>query len=315
MQYRKLIKFGNSSHVISIPNDWLKKNNLNKGDVIYIEENGNNELILNSEKKDKVVEEKEIIIEVQSKNERELEREIISAYINNYKTIKIVGRDIEKRSHEIRSYIKNLSGLEVLEQAKDHIIAKDFINLKSISPMHLIRRMDILTRNMLTDSKETLNNESIYESLIQRDQDINRLVFLVYRISKYYIENPDGTLKNNLKSIDMVVIWQIADHLERFADETKRTARFLTKIKIDKKQQKEMERLFEEIEQAYSNAMKAFYTKDRSHALKVAGSTKELIDKCDALREEVNVKEVIILMERFKAMIDYIRTISRLIYN
>ena len=46
METRKLIKFGGSSHIIAIPNAWIKKNSLGKGDTIYIEENGNNELIL-----------------------------------------------------------------------------------------------------------------------------------------------------------------------------------------------------------------------------------------------------------------------------
>ena len=59
MEYRKLIKFGNSSHVISIPNNWLKKNNLNKGDTVYLDENGGKELVLTPEKKENVIEDKE----------------------------------------------------------------------------------------------------------------------------------------------------------------------------------------------------------------------------------------------------------------
>ena len=314
MEHRKLIKFGNSSHIVSLPNTWLKKNGLSKGDTLYLEENGNNELILSSQKKEKTIEEKQITIETDSKQKKEVSREIISAYINNYKTIKLVGKNIEKKSKEIREILKSLSGIEVLEQTKDNIIAKDFINMENISLMHLIRRMDILTRNMLNDAKDSLQKE-VYQSLMQRDEDINRLVFLAYRVAKFSIENPDKVINDKTQTIDFAILWQIADHLERFADETKRSSRFLMKLGKTIPEKKEIESIFKEIDNCYITTMKSFYAKDNKLALNIADMTKKLIEKCDKLSNKTKEKNIVILAERLKTMMDHLRTIARLIYN
>ena len=314
MEHRKLIKFGYSSHIISLPNTWLKKNGLSKGDTLYLEENGNNELILSSQKKEKTIEEKQITIETDSKQKKEVSREIISAYINNYKTIKLVGKNIEKKSKEIREILKSLSGIEVLEQTKDNIIAKDFINMENISLMHLIRRMDILTRNMLNDAKDSLQKE-VYQSLMQRDEDINRLVFLAYRVAKFSIENPDKVINDKTQTIDFAILWQIADHLERFADETKRSSRFLMKLGKTIPEKKEIESIFKEIDNCYITTMKSFYAKDNKLALNIADMTKKLIEKCDKLSNKTKEKNIVILAERLKTMMDHLRTIARLIYN
>jgi len=87
---RKIIKFGNSSHVISLPSSWVKENNLSKGDIVFIEKNGNNELIILPSKDDMSYSEKErkIIISVDGKDPETLRREITSAYIN-WQDIKI----------------------------------------------------------------------------------------------------------------------------------------------------------------------------------------------------------------------------------
>jgi len=279
-----------------------------------MEENGNNEIILSPEKKEKVFEEKSITIDINSKEGGEIEREITAAYINNYKTIKLVGKDIEKKSYYIRTALKDLSGLEVLEQTKDYIIAKDFINIGDLSLLHLIRRVDIIARNMLLDVKDSLHI-SHYQSLMQRDKDVNRLVFLIYRTCKFFIANSDYLAKNHQTLSEIIVFWKLSDYLEQFADETKRISRSLETLTLRKDEKNELGILFNSVEQCYLNSMKSFYASDRSLAFTVAKDTKKMIDKCRKLGMNMKEKEGIILIERFKTMLDKIRAIAQLTYN
>ena len=46
MEFRKLIKFGNSSYVVSLPKKWIIRNRLEKGAVIYIDEDKDGNLAL-----------------------------------------------------------------------------------------------------------------------------------------------------------------------------------------------------------------------------------------------------------------------------
>ena len=56
MEPRKIIQFGNSSYVITLPQEWIKKNKLEKGKFVNLAEN-NNYIILsaNIEIKEKVI--------------------------------------------------------------------------------------------------------------------------------------------------------------------------------------------------------------------------------------------------------------------
>ena len=45
VEFRKLISFGKTSFVMSIPKAWVTKNNLKKGDLIVLQEKENNLLL------------------------------------------------------------------------------------------------------------------------------------------------------------------------------------------------------------------------------------------------------------------------------
>ena len=68
IEFRKLIKFGDSSFVVSVPMNWIKRNSLKKGDTIYLEENGEGELILNPKLKEYKKEITEKIIDANGKD-------------------------------------------------------------------------------------------------------------------------------------------------------------------------------------------------------------------------------------------------------
>ena len=45
MDTRRIISFGTSSYVVSVPKNWVRENNLKKGDLIHVEDR-KDELIL-----------------------------------------------------------------------------------------------------------------------------------------------------------------------------------------------------------------------------------------------------------------------------
>ncbi len=104
MEHRKLIKFGNSSFIVSLPTDWVKKNRLKKGDLMYysLENDG---IKFCPEFKEEKKELKEITIEL-SDNIDLFRRELISAYIDGYSVVKIKGEDLEANTKEIRNILR-----------------------------------------------------------------------------------------------------------------------------------------------------------------------------------------------------------------
>lgn len=314
MEYRKIIKFGNSSHVVSLPNSWLKRNNLNKGDTIFFEENGNDELVFYSKPSEKKEIIKEVTINATNKSINHLNRELITLYINNYNLIKINDKNIAKRSKEIRNIIHGLVGLEIIEQTNNTLIAKDFLNVVEIPLQNAIRRTDTIIRSMLKNSKDCFKKNNCI-SIDNNDVDVNRLYFVVGRITKNVIENPQAIkdLKSTYK--ELLNIWLLMNNLEDFADECKRVSRRFTELRknnIKKETIQKLKDVYDEIESTYIISMTAFYNKDPQLAFDLLEGRKDFIkDINDLLENDTNYLTVRII-EKFKNMVSGIKRITRI---
>ena len=83
MEFRKLIGFGKNSFVISLPKKWIQRNNLKKGDTIFVNKTGTNLTISSKESGLKSDQVRAIIINTKDKNLNLIQTEIISSYIVN----------------------------------------------------------------------------------------------------------------------------------------------------------------------------------------------------------------------------------------
>jgi len=314
MEYRKLIAFGKSSFVVSLPKAWINKQNLQKGDVIYFNEEDNNLLLsASAEKKD---EHKEIIIEVDGKDIKQIKREVFGAYIRNYKTITLLGNEIKIKAKDINSIIQRLMALEVMEQTSKKIVAKDFLNFDDVSIDNIIRKIDIVIRAMIEDC-ENMFKEDSYDSINYRDNDVNKLVFLVFRIVKYGYENPSYMSKRfNLNTGGLSNFWLMASHLESVADEVKRIARKLKTIELNNKEQKSYWELLTQIKDSYLQIMKSYYNMDVDAAHKVINQRESLIEQCeDFYKKNKNVFGIGFLVDRTKSMIIHVCHLGRVLYQ
>ena len=268
MEYRKLISFGKSSYVVSLPRSWVKQNKLVKGDLIYIEENGPS-LVL-SKKTDIDTEEKERVINIDGKDIPRIEREVNAAYIANYRKIVLRGKELKGKIKDLQAVIQGLIALEIMEQSSDSIIAKDFLNMDKVSIPELIRKMDVVTRTMLKESAKIFVDDN-YQNINERDKDVNRLYFLLYRGTLYNLSNPMKAIKNfNLTAVDLLKLQSIGYYIEGIADEARRFARHARQLAISPAEKQKMEQMLNRIIDFYVETMKAFYANDVEAALKLS---------------------------------------------
>ncbi len=316
MEYRKLIKFGNSSYVLSLPKAWVQKNNLSKGDLIYLNENGNNELMLSATNgADQRVKLQEVTIDIDGKSFLDIKREIVSAYIRNMHVINIEGKNLDKKVREIREFMSNLMALEVVEHNSDRIVAKDFLNMKKISLFQTIKKIDAVVRGMMQDSQKIFETDT-YQSLMVRDEDVNRLVNMVLRVSRYALRKPSLIQSAGLTPFDFFKYLQVADALERIADEAKRLSRYLRKLEVDENTKKGILSRYHDLCQQYELVMDAFYANDIQKALVCASQDQGLRERCDVLASNYDVSQYMCtIAEKFKTMDYCIHSIGREIYQ
>ena len=314
VEYRKIIKFGKSAHVVSLPTSWIRKNNLNKGDTIYFEENGRNELIF-SPKDIAIKDDIPAIIDLQNKSEAEIYREVSSAYINNHHTIIFKSNNISaEKSNELRRVIHSHLALEIIEQSTSKIVAKDFLNMKELSPRTLIRDIDTAVKVMFEDSRDTYK-KNLVDSLLQRDEAVNSLHFLTWRTVLFNLKNPNVAKALNFDTSELLKHWLISDYLEEIADECKRVARYFSQVQISKKSLSEFLNLYTKIYDTYNESMKAFYKNDKDLAFKLTLKKVELLNECsDYLNRHYTIPHIPQLMERVRIMINQVHLLVKLNY-
>lgn len=316
MDYRKLIKFGSSSYVVSLPGSWLKKNKLVKGDIIHVEEDGDSRLILHSGE-EKKQDEKEILIETKNKALPRIQGEIYNAYIDGYDVIKLIGEDVGTYSKKIRDIMNNFVAIEIIEQTNDKIIAKNFLNVMDVKIPDVIRRIDIILRSMLEDCVKCVEGDSC-ESVVDRDIDVNRLSFMLERILRNAMDDPGVSRQIGMSGTGLLHLWYIVMNMESVGDEVKRISRYMESMKFDSKQKNYLKKLFGDIEQSYLDVMKAYYKNDKELAFDVNFRKDKLHERCDdfyeKFYEENNLPKLSAMIEKMKALVAWIRTIALFIY-
>src|SRR3989344_5728031 len=293
MEQRRLIKFGSSSHVLSLPSYWLKKNRLGKGDFLYLNESNNGDLIISNDlKKERHL--KDITISANNKQIERLSREILAAYINNYDTIKIIGNDLSSVMKDLRRILHSFVALEIIEEDNHKIVAKDFL--------------------IMSDMKKCVH-EDCSDSIYQRDFDVNRFSFLLLRVINGAVEDPNVARLLNVKSSELMMIRLLSVNLEDVGDEIKRVSRFLSSQGLDNKIKKSLLLLFSDVENSYLNIMKAYYTKDVELAFSVDFWKDEFVEKCNKLYDKYHVGGFARILERLKKMSSGISNLAWVIYS
>ncbi len=313
MGYRKLIKFGNSSHIITIPETWLKKNNLNKGDTVYLEENGNNELVLMPEKKEYEEKLTEILIDTQNKTILEIKREIISAYINNFRIIRVIGSEVKNKFKEIRDILNNLLAIEIIEQTSDRIVAQDFLNIKQTSLNTIIRRIDTLIRSMLMDVNFQSPDEN-YSNILIKDSDVNKLSYLAFRVIKKGLYDQNIAKEIEETSLSLLDSWLLVSTLEKIGDSIKRISRTSKAIPSNKKKIDDIEKLFDGLKLNYETIMAAYYNHDAKKARQISEEKNKALFECARFCEKHQEYRLNLVIKHFKDVHSFMGDISRIVH-
>ena len=282
---RKLISFGKGSYIVSMPKSWIEKNKLKKGDLISVDDEGV-ELILKAGNEEKKQDSLEISIDAKGKANELLKTEIVSSYLNGYDTISIQFDANSSEVPKIKDILRNLSGLEIMEQTSTRLVAKNLININEISINHIIRRMDIIARAMMQDAALCSRGQCTYDNIHDRDSDVNRLYYLGYRVIKNALKNPRVAKAIGQEPWQLHIDSFILKRLERIADKQKRIARFLHSAELDRETLNELDRIYTDIIESYNDVMKSYYNRDRELAFRIEISNKTRAESCNRFLEK-----------------------------
>jgi len=310
---RKIIKFGNSSYVVSIPKKWMEKNKLKKGDSVYYQENMHSELMISPLENVPETNKKEVRIDIDGKSDKQIKREIISGYIRDFGKLVITGKTLNVKGKFVRDCLHELVAIEIMEQTNERVIAHDFLNMQDISLEELMRKVDIIVRSMFIDARQK-RNKAESENLAQRDIDVNRLTFLIIRVIKKAFDNPYVLrgLKTNCMTLSDTL--RMVGCMEKIADALKRIGRDGTQKKFSGTQVKQLGGIYSAIEEGYLKVMKSYYTKNIEGTYEVSENKQELHRKINKLIANEVDGAAIRMLVRMREITDNNVDLARIAY-
>jgi phosphate uptake regulator len=222
-----------------------------------------------------------------------LSREIIGTYLLGFDTITVEAKD--RISFDVRDTVKNavtrLVGLEIVEEDYSRIVMQCLLEPSSFPPEKILRRGYTIAAGMHRDVVNALvtGDTNLAKSIIARDDEVNRLHFLLVRILRTIIQNPGLTEKLGVRPIDCLDYRLVASLVEAIGDECVRVASKTVELKgakLDEDLKKALADFHSACFEAHENAFKAFLVGDMGLAENVR-SMREKIEKMFANIEKI----------------------------
>ncbi|RLF17405.1 MAG: hypothetical protein DRJ66_00860 [Thermoprotei archaeon] len=307
---RRIVEIGGSLY-IALPKSWTKTYNVKKGDLLYVTLDSSGNLIISrmpSTTMNKVTIYADGLIK----------ERLIAAYLKGYDVMEVrfKGMADEERGL-IEEASRFLVGLEIVGEERDRVILQ-CLGTDNIDVHCLMKRMIHLTRSMINDALSAIcdGNIDLSNLVIQRDDKVDRLYFLVVRHVRRLVYNHEKLSSYNLTPLDLMdfrlfakIVEEIADYCEKLSQDY---------IMLRKKGRGVPDELVEYIRDSkddmvryFDDAVKSFFNKN----LELALSTRIGLDK---LRKDLSklydTEDVIrvLLLAKVDSMIGLIEDITDL---
>lgn len=263
MNLRKVQEIG-GTYLISIPKDWARRSGLTKGSIVAIVEREDGCITVNPQYSlEKNVETTTI------HPSRFLEREITGKYLLGFDIIKISGepRLLPEIYERVRTNVRRLIGLEIVEEDANKIVLQCLLEPSALPPERIIRREHLLASSMHRDVLTSLNesNAPLATSIIERDEEVDRLYFLLVRLLRMIVLKPHLSVKLGLSMIDCLDYRLMANYIEAIADYSQEVAMNVIQFSgtsLPKKVIQTLNKLGELAYKMHEDAFKAFLSKD-----------------------------------------------------
>ena len=224
-EFRKLQLTGGSTMIVSLPKTWVRGNQLDKGDIVSIEELGSGDLRISAlQGKDTKT---TVSIDCCSL-EVGLVDLLIGAYLTGTSTIEVncsgtIGRSVRK---DIREFLRDTRGMEIEEDTENSIRIVSILNPSELRLQVSINRMYILISTLVNDAYAVLGGEDVdlLSDIQDRERQIDARRLLVERQVASAIKSPSVEKRLKVDRYSAVEHANIARVLERMGDHAARLA-------------------------------------------------------------------------------------------
>ena len=266
---RSIQKTGRSTFIVSLPRKWVLNHGLERGSKVLLEflDDGSLRVKPYLEEEKPILQENRVVLEIESGEDTSIERLLIAYYEAGYDVITINQRPYlsEELRKEVRRALLRLSGLEVVEESSDKLLLQVIIDESQIPIKKTLERMENIVRSMLADLKKSVieNNAKILESIVERDNELDKFYFFLGRQAVLAIKGKRSSLNMGLEDVVLVLPYKTYGKcLEEMGDTLVSVTRYvLSKNELLKERDSKMLEILNYLEKSFEWAIRAFREK------------------------------------------------------
>jgi phosphate uptake regulator len=284
-ELRKVQRTPTGTFFVCLPRSWAEKQGLRKGALVALDETSEGKLLIDSKYN------AEPLPRVANLNAGPyLSREIIGRYLLGFDIIRIEAK--ERIDFDVRNVVKttvgSLIGLEIVEESYSQIVLQCLLEPSGFPPEKILRRNYAIVAGMNRDAANSFINGDLQlaKSVIARDDESNRLYFLLVRILRTIIQAPSLSEKLGITPIECFDYRLAASLIEAIGDACVQIAAKaidLNGIKPSEELQKLLAGLQAICFDAHEQALKSFVNKD----IALADNVRNLHGKIETIFADV----------------------------
>src|SRR3989304_8652398 len=200
-ELRKVQRTPTGTFFVCLPRSWAERNGLRKGALVALDETSDGKLLIDAKYGAEPLPRVAVLAPGPF-----LSREIIGRYLLGFDVIRIEAK--ERIDFDVRNAVKDtvssLIGLEIVEESYSQIVLQCLLEPSGFPPEKILRRNYAIVAGMHRDAVNSFvdGDSHLAKSVIARDDENNRLYFLLVRILRTIIQNPRLSEKLGLTTIE-----------------------------------------------------------------------------------------------------------------
>ncbi|WP_435155011.1 PhoU domain-containing protein [Haladaptatus sp. DFWS20] len=282
METRKVQVTGGSTYTVSLPKTWATDNGIEAGSVVEFYPESDSLLLTPKNERDQL----EGSLDIRDLKDEELNRAVMTMYVSGFDIITLESNRITtEQRRTISSATQGLVGLEVLEETGNKVVIQDLLDSSELSIHNAVTRMRLIALSMLDDAITALaeNDEDIARDVITRDEDVDRLWYVVSRIFRAALRTAKATEELGMSREVCFDYHSSARQLERIADHAAKIGRLTLQMSSVPPEDVigSLEELHDDATEVIDTAMDALFSDDSDEATRLANEARQSILEID----------------------------------
>ncbi len=311
MYRRKIQLIAGTTYSISLPKEWVKKNNLKEKDEIVIYEKNNRTLSLSS-KQSKGRELKEISLNVDEYSAN-IDQLLFAVYYLGAEKISIFSNTELTKSTKtrIRKTLTHMSGTEIEYEDKKEIRIRVLLDKSKVSITQILYRISLIIDSSIANMLDYFDIDEIKIN----ENEIDRLYHLISKVISISLIDSNVLNSSNIKNVSLIPFYfLISKRLESIADVINHLSVYLHSEKKNFKNKRKIldfirKETVRSIDHLVRKKSKIFENSKESDINNIRRKISEIKDKTvrsylsDAIRYLLNIEEEVVNVSFYNKLI------------